>query len=123
MRTGAILSLLVVMSLGACATEMTGSPQTHLTEAVAHTKEAIKYGKAGYAYALSQHAQIALQHAEAAQKDLKDDRHLEKGIKKLNQAIVDGRTNDVLDGTKAAEEALAHLNALVKEWADQAPQK
>lgn len=103
--------LIATMSLGACTTEIIGGPKAHLVEAVEHTQKAIERGKEGYSYALSQHAQVALIHAEAAQRDLQDNAHVQQGVEKLKEAILEGRADDTLKGTKSAEDALKHLKA------------
>jgi len=74
----------------------------------------MKHGKEGHAYALSRQAEVALRHAEIAQRDLKDNPHIEKGIQELNKAILQGRADDVLEGTKSAENAYKHFKAAAR---------
>ncbi len=111
MRRTAIGVLAVATAFGACATEFM-APQGYVAKAAEHAEEAADHGKEGHAYALSRQAEVALRYAEIAQKDLKGNPHLEKGIQELNKAILQGRADDVLEGTKSAENAYKHLKAI-----------
>jgi hypothetical protein len=110
MRRTAIGVLAVATAFGACTTEFV-APHGYVAKAAEHAAEAADHGKEGHAYALSRHAEVALRYAEIAQKDLKDDPHLEKGIQELNKAILRGRADDVIEGTKSAEKAYKHFKA------------
>jgi len=110
MRNVAIGLLVVTTTFGACATEIIGT-QDYLAKAAEHAGEAVDHGKEGHAYALSRHAEVALRYAEIAQKDLKGNAHIEKGIQELNKAILQGRADDVVEGTKSAENAYKHFKA------------
>jgi hypothetical protein len=84
-------------------------PASHMAQAKTHLAEAIKEGQAGKADGLVTHAKMAQEHLTAADKE-KSTEHTQAALKSLQDAIDKGTAGNAADGTKAAQEAMNHLN-------------
>jgi hypothetical protein len=89
--------------------------EEHADTALDHTKMAIVHGKAGHGPVLVEHANAALIHAQKAAEVAKGEAkaHMKAAVKSLESAIEHGKMGAGHEevATKAAEEAVAHIQA------------
>ncbi|MDO9103559.1 MAG: small metal-binding protein SmbP [Methylovulum sp.] len=90
--------------------------QEHASEALEHANAAVEHGKAGHAPILVEHAKLALEHTLAGSLVAKGQAktHLDAASKSLQDAIDHGGLDETDMATKAAEEAVGHINASKK---------
>ncbi len=84
---------------------------SHLKEAIEHTEAATK---ANDAKAITQHAEEAKTHANAAKSEMSENKHLQEGLKSLDEAAQKGRDGKAEEARKAAKDALEHFNQTTK---------
>ncbi len=76
---------------------------THLKEAIKHTQEAVQ---AMDAKTIAQHVEEAKNHATAAQSEKPEDKHIQEGLKCLDDALRESRNDEADSARKAAGDAL-----------------
>ncbi|MDD5412752.1 MAG: small metal-binding protein SmbP [Methylobacter sp.] len=86
---------------------------TYANTAIKHTNSAIAQGKLGKMSALVEHAGVALEYAKKADEAAKGLSKIQiyAGIISLKEAISRGKMGDAASATKAAEKALAQIQA------------
>lgn len=102
----AILSSLLIMSVLAFSSFGVNAGDSHLKEAIEHTEAA---AKASDAKSVAQHAEEAKTHANAARVGSPDDKHLQEGLKCLDDATREARDGKAEEAKKAAKDALEHF--------------
>ena len=97
--------ILALFSFGAIAA---GS---HLDEAIQHAEAAVNSsdGKG-----VAQHAEESKTHAKAAKNDKTDAKHVDEGIKCLDDAIKEGKDGNTEAAKKAARDAVNHFKQAAK---------
>lgn len=111
MKTITLFVSILIMSLISFGV-LAGS--SHLDEAMQHTEAAITSpdGKT-----VAQHAAEAKTHANAAKNDKQhkvDSKHVDEGIKSLDDAVKEGNGGNTDAAQKAAREALNHFKQAAK---------
>ncbi|MBA3756976.1 MAG: hypothetical protein H0X02_12460 [Nitrosomonas sp.] len=84
---------------------------SHLDQAIQHAEAAITSpdGKA-----VAQHAEEAKTHAKAAKNDKTDGKHMDEGIKCLDDAVKEGKAGNTDAAKKAARDAVNHFKQAAK---------
>jgi len=90
--------------------------EDHAAEAMTHAKAAVEHGKAGHPNVLVDHAKLALEHALAGSLSAHGaaKNHLDAAANSLQSAIDQGGLDKTAEATKAAEEAISHIQASTK---------
>jgi len=84
---------------------------SHLKEAIKHTQEAVQ---ATDAKTIAQHVEEAKKHAAAAKSEEPEDKHIQEGLKCLDDALRESRNDKTDSARKAASDALDKFNQAKK---------
>lgn len=103
----AILSSLLIISVLVFSSFSVNAGNSHLKEAIQHTEAATK---ASDEKSVAQHAEEAKTHANAAKSEKSDNKHLQEGLKCLDDATREARDGRLEEAQKAAKDALEHFN-------------
>ena len=101
-----ILSSLFIMGVLAFSSFSVNAGNSHLEEAIQHTEAATE---ADGAKSIAQHAEEAKTHANAARAEKSDDKHLQEGLKCLDDATREARDGKTEEARKAVTDALEHF--------------
>lgn len=80
---------------------------SHLKEAIKHTQEAVQ---AVDVKTIAQHVEEAKKHATAAQSEKPEDKHIQDGLKCLDDALRESQDDEADSARKAAGDALDKFN-------------
>ena len=85
--------------------------QSHLDQAIQHAEAAVTSpdGKT-----IAQHAEESKTHAKAAKNDKTDAKHVDEGIKCLDDAVKEGNDGNIDAAKKAATDAVEHFKQAAK---------
>lgn len=84
---------------------------SHLKETIKHTQEAVQ---AVDVKTIAQHVKEAKKHAMAAQSENPEDKHIQEGMKCLDDALRESRNDEADSARKAASDALDKFNQAEK---------
>lgn len=99
------LLILALISFGTVAAD------SHLDEAIQHAQAA---ATSSDSKAVVQHATEAITHAKAAKNDKTDSKHINEGLKCLDDAVKEGNAGNIDAAKKEATDAVKHFKQAAK---------